>query len=302
MRFTESQGRQGSDRALSARPDRKDLMDIPQTEVDSKNVTFRSWEYSARLRELRRRDWWMWALSVLVILVLTASVISLSLPEILADRQSAFGSSVLETILGLVGVILIFICYLTYEKFLINRLRSELAERQFHSSLWRDLALIDPLTGLYNRRFAERHLKMEIARARRRGYPLTLVLFDLNKFKQINDRFGHPAGDAVLKGFAEHLAEVVREGDLAARLGGDEFMLLLTDCKASQVPEVLRRLESITVESGTNLIPVTFSQGSAEYQDGDRPEDLFHYADKILYENKQANKIPAVTQVSSIPT
>ena len=268
-----------------------------KAEIDPKNVTFRSWEYSARLRELRRRDWWMWALSVLVILTLTASVVSLSFPAILADRKSAFGSSVLETILGLIGVILIFICYLTYEKVLINRLRSELAERQFHSSLWRNLALVDPLTSLYNRRFAERHLKTEIARARRRAYPLTLVLFDLNDFKQINDRFGHLAGDAVLKGFGERLAEVVREGDLAARLGGDEFMLLLTDCKASQVPDVLRRLDTITIEFGANRIPITFSQGAAELQDGDRPEDLFHYADKLLYENKQAHKRPVASTV-----
>ncbi len=275
-------------------------MDSQNAEINPKNVTFRSWEYSARLRELRRRDWWIWAFSVLVILVLTASVISLSLPEILTEKESAFGSSVLETIVGLVGVIVIFICYLTYEKILINRLRSELAERQFDSSLWRNLALVDPLTGLYNRRFAERHMNMEIARARRRGYPLTLILFDLNKFKQINDRFGHPAGDAVLKGFAEHLARVVREGDLAARLGGDEFMLLLTDCKASQVSDVLGRLESITVESGNDLIPVTFSQGAVEYQDGDRPEDLFQYADKLLYEKKQANTKPAMPPVSRI--
>ncbi len=268
----------------------QDNLHAQNAEIDPKNVTFRSWEYSARLRELRRRDWWMWAFSVLVILVLTASVVSLSFPAILADRRSAFGASVLETILGLVGVILIFICYLTYEKVLINRLRTELAERQFHSSLWRNLALVDPLTGLYNRRFAERHLKTEIARARRRGYPLTLVLFDLNDFKQINDRFGHLAGDTVLKGFAERLAEVVREGDLAARLGGDEFMLLLTDCKVAQVPDVLRRLESITVDTRTDHIPVTFSQGAAEYQDGDRPDDLFHSADKLLYRNKQALK------------
>ncbi|HEV2289897.1 MAG TPA: GGDEF domain-containing protein [Candidatus Acidoferrales bacterium] len=264
-------------------------------ETDPKNVTFRSWEYSARLRELRWRDWWMWAFSVLVILVLTASVVSLSFPAILADRKSAFGASVLETILGLIGVILIFICYLTYEKVLINRLRTELAERQFHSSLWRNLALVDPLTGLYNRRFAERHLKIEIARARRRGYALTLVLFDLNNLKQTNDRLGHLAGDVVIKGFADRLAEVVREGDLAARLGGDEFMLLLTDCKVSQVPDVLHRLESITVDMGTNRIPVTFSQGAAEYHDGDTPEDFFRSADNLLYENKQAHKQAVVS-------
>lgn len=261
-----------------------------EDEIDPKNITFRPWEYSARLRNLRRREWWMWGFSVLVILLLTASVVSLSLSDILADTESAASSNVRETILGLVGLILLFIGYLTYEKFLINRLHAELAEGQFQTSLWRNLALADPLTGLYNRRFAERHIKAETARARRRGYPLTLVLFDLNNFKQINDRFGHPAGDAVLKGFGNRLAEVVREGDLAARLGGDEFMLLLAECDASHVPEVLRRLEAITVAFEGNLIPVNFSHGAVQYKDGDQPDDLFHCADKLLYANKQAQK------------
>lgn len=266
-------------------------------EIDVKNVTFRFWQYSARLRELRKRDWWMWGFSVLVILLLTGTVVSLSFPAILADRHSGLGAGVLETILGLVGLILLFIGYLTYEKLLINRLRIALAEGQFQSSLWRDLALVDPLTGLYNRRFAERHLKAEIARAHRRGYPLTLVLFDLNNFKQINDRFGHPAGDAVLKAFAGRLAEVIREGDLAARLGGDEFMLLLADCNSSHLAPILRRLEPIHVQFQANLIPVSFSQGVTECHGGDRPEDLFDYADKLLYADKQARK----QQVASRP-
>ena len=265
-------------------------MRVEDHEVDPKNVTFRSWDYSARLRELSKRDWWMWGSSVVVNLLLTAGIVSLSFPAILASRRSPLGSGALKTILGLIGMILLFIGYLTYEKLLINRLRIELAERQFQSSLWRNLALVDPLTGLYNRRFAERHVKAEIARARRRGYPLTFVLLDLDNFKQVNDRFGHPAGDAVLKGFADRLAEVIREGDLAARLGGDEFMLLLADCNTSHLPAILRRLESIQVQCGANLLPVTFSNGVAEYQDGDRPEDLFHYADKRLYDNKQARK------------
>jgi two-component system cell cycle response regulator len=71
----------------------------------------------------------------------------------------------------------------------------ELGERQSDSTHWQNLALVNPLTGLYDRRFAERHLKSEVARAQRKGYTLALVLLDRNDFKKINDRFGHPAGD-----------------------------------------------------------------------------------------------------------
>src|SRR5579863_8558637 len=136
--------------------------------------------------------------------VLTGAVSSLALPAIFDERKE-IGSSVSQSILGLVFLIALFGAYLTYEKVLINRLRLELAQGQFHSAFWRNLALLDPLTGLYNRRYAERRLKAEIARSERKGCPLILVVFDLNNFKQINDRFGHSAGDLVLQEFADRL-------------------------------------------------------------------------------------------------
>jgi diguanylate cyclase (GGDEF)-like protein len=261
-----------------------------ELEVDPKNVTFRSWEYSARLRKLQRREWWIWGFSMLVLIALTAGIISLSISQVVQQRNTVLGANIFQTVLGLICLIALFIIYLTYEKVLINRLRLEIAERQFQSSMWHSLALTDPLTGLYNRRFAERHLKMEISRASRRGYALTLVLFDLNNFKQVNDRFGHPAGDAILKGFADRLAKGVREGDLAVRLGGDEFMLLLPECDSQHLPSILERLKTTEVKFGDQKIPVSFSVGWTEYRPGDLTEDLFHRADTALYRDKEARK------------
>lgn len=254
------------------------------------SVTFRPWEYSARLRKLQRGEWRIWALSVFVLLALTAGIVSLSLPQVLQDRKTATGTGVFQTVLGLVFLVLIFISYLTYEKVLVNRLRFELAEGQFQSVLWHNLALTDPLTGLFNRRFAERQLATEISRTRRTEYPLTLVIFDLNNFKQTNDRFGHLVGDLVLKSFADRLRSAVRQGDVPIRLGGDEFLLLLTECDISHVSTVLERLGGIEVQVGGSRIPVNFSAGSTEYQRGDTPEDLLHRADAALYREKEARK------------
>jgi len=154
---------------------------------------------------------------------------------------------------------------------------------------------VDPLTGLYNRRFAERTLKAEIARAQRKGYPLTLVLFDLNSFKQINDRFGHAAGDLVLKEFADRLTKAVREADVAARLGGDEFMLLLTECDSSRVATVLQRLKSIEVDIAGQRIPIQFAVGWQEYRHDQSMQELMREADQALYLHKQAGKeVPAL--------
>jgi diguanylate cyclase (GGDEF)-like protein len=153
------------------------------------------------------------------------------------------------------------------------------------------MAMHDPLTGLYNRRFIEEHMAKEFARSDRREYPLTLLTVDLNKFKEINDRHGHAAGDVVLQEFANHLKRACRGSDLAARLGGDEFMLLLTECLPGQVPIVLSRLAGLEVELGESKIPVTFSAGWAEYKVGERPAELLKRADKSLYAEKRSGKV-----------
>jgi diguanylate cyclase (GGDEF)-like protein len=248
--------------------------------------------YSSRLLELQRREWWTWGVSVLVMLALTTGVASLAFPTIMDGGKSPWESPVFQAVAGLVFLIIIFGCYLTYEKFLINRLRMEIAERQLHSARWRNLALVDPLTGLYNRRFMERTLKAEIGRALRKHYDLTVVVFDLNKFKAINDRLGHPAGDSVLKAFAEHLSTVIREADTAARLGGDEFMLILPECNGSQVPAMLRRIEPISVDVNGEKVQIKFAVGWAEYRPGKEAEELIAEADRALYEDKENRKNP----------
>src|SRR5437660_11446605 len=93
------------------------------------------------------------------------------------------------------------------------------------TSLW-----FDSLTGLYNRRFAEQRLAAEVARSERRGHPLTVLTLDLNNFKEINDTYGHPAGDQVLQEFATRLNKVIRGSDLAVRLGGDEVWVVVPEC------------------------------------------------------------------------
>ena len=232
----------------------------------------------------------MWGYSLAVILCLTFAVASLSIPAVLSDKQGVWSSGVFQSVSGLVFLIIIFGCYLTYEKALINRLRFDLAERNSHTNLWRALALVDPLTGLYNRRFAERHLKAEMSRARRKGIPLTLVLIDLDNFKKINDRYGHSTGDLILMGFARRLSKALRESDVAARLGGDEFMLVLSDFESSNLPTILKRLENIEVQADGESIPVEFSAGWNEMAAGQRIEELLDAADKSLYASKQLKK------------
>jgi diguanylate cyclase (GGDEF)-like protein len=249
-------------------------------------------EMAEERKRIDRRDWWVRGYSIFVILLLTCAVISLTLPALLAGDETIFKIKYTQAVFALIALIVLFNIYTICQEVLIKRLRRQLLEKQDHSYILRNLAMIDPLTGLYNRRFAEQRLAAEVSRSERRGHPLTVIALDLNNFKQINDTYGHPAGDQVLQEFASRLNKVIRGADLAVRLGGDEFLVLLPECTEEQLQLVLERLGSLEVDWQGEKIPVTFSAGWKDYKIGDRPEELLAVADEALYISKRAQKKP----------
>jgi two-component system cell cycle response regulator len=155
---------------------------------------------------------------------------------------------------------------------------------------------MDFLTGLYNRRFVEKHLEVEIIRAKRLGLPLTLMAIDLDDFKAINDNFGHDAGDEVLKHFAERLRRAIRGSDIPIRMGGDEFLVLLPECTSEQAELLLRRLRDLKLQYDGRAIPVSFSVGCASFMSTtssssqEAPDELLKRADRALYADKRAQR------------
>src|SRR5438093_12656653 len=109
-------------------------------------------------------------------------------------------------------------------------------------------AVTDPLTGLYNRRLFSESFEKELNRARRYSQPLGLVILDLHRFKEVNDKHGHPRGDEVLRATAATLKKALRASDSAFRIGGDEFALLLPQTDAPQALALSRRIESVFAE------------------------------------------------------
>src|SRR6266567_595857 len=199
-------------------------MIAPQAHHVQASVDTRTQKLAQELQRIEKRDWWIWIYTVFVILLLTFAVIALTLPALHEGAETIFKIKLSEVVFGLIALVFLFNFYTIYQQILIKRLRRQLAENQGHSDLLRNLAMIDPLTGLYNRRFAEQRLAAEVARSERKGHPLTILTLDLNNFKQINDTFGHPAGDQVLQEFAARLNKVIRGADLAVRLGGTNFL------------------------------------------------------------------------------
>src|SRR5215475_10565878 len=154
-------------------------------------------------------------------------------------------------------------------------------------------AVTDPLTGLYNRRLFAESFEKELTRARRYGLPLGIVILDLHRFKEVNDKYGHPRGDDVLRAAATTLQKALRTSDSAFRIGGDEFALLLPQTDAAQALALSRRVETVFAEILQPLqlaISVTMDHGVGTYpQDGEQADQLVRVADERLYRLKHAN-------------
>jgi diguanylate cyclase (GGDEF)-like protein len=159
----------------------------------------------------------------------------------------------------------------------------------------RQLADLDALTGLHNRRYFHETLAREVARAHRYGRQLALVVFDLDDFKAINDRIGHLAGDSVLAETAERVKDVVRSADVACRVGGDEFAVLLPESVASDADQLYHRLLGAVGSRPVGQAGrLSVSAGIAALRDDDDPTSFFERADEALYRAKERGKAQVV--------
>ena len=161
----------------------------------------------------------------------------------------------------------------------------------------RALADLDPLTGLYNHRHFRETLAHEIARARRYGRNLALVVFDIDDFKAINDTAGHLAGDSVLVDVADRVRSAARSADIPCRVGGDEFAVILPESTVRDAEQFYRRLHSAVANQPSGGIEsVHFSAGIAELRREDEVDSFFERADKALYRAKRAGKNQAFAE------
>ncbi len=174
---------------------------------------------------------------------------------------------------------------------LFKFLRSSAVESKFFGQMYA-LATTDFLTGIFNRQHIISKLEQEFARALRYQRPLAVILYDIDRFKQINDKLGHLAGDQLLMDSARLVTESIRKHDIFGRLGGDEFLIICPETPAEQVMTMAERLTRLLNKSHFRLkeraIMYSISAGLAGLGDKARsPADLLRLADRALYQSKE---------------
>ncbi len=185
---------------------------------------------------------------------------------------------------------------------LTARMRSQLRRKRFSDRLranMRDsmvMAVTDHMTGVYNRRYATTHLGSLITRCQGSGEPLAAMILDLDRFKSVNDTWGHAAGDMVIKEFAQRLVQNCRPADLVARMGGEEFLVVMPNVSAAQASEAAERIRRsvaapafVISEDGRELA-VTVSIGLAMLLPGENADAVIHRADMALYDSKHEGR------------
>ncbi|MCG6882761.1 MAG: GGDEF domain-containing protein [Silicimonas sp.] len=155
--------------------------------------------------------------------------------------------------------------------------------------------IVDPLTGAYNRRFFDKRLGEEVARAERNGSELSLLVMDLDRFKRVNDTHGHSAGDRVLAVIAATIAAELRPNDILARIGGEEFVVISLLNGAAPVRQMAERLcgtvRSARIQlAGDQQICVSISVGVATLSPGETAQALFDRADRAVFEAKELGR------------
>jgi diguanylate cyclase (GGDEF)-like protein len=176
------------------------------------------------------------------------------------------------------------------------KLAAQSRELAGFNEMLHELSIRDPLTGTFNRRYLDETLPRDLSRARRDRQPVSLIMIDLDHFKDLNDARGHPAGDAALAAVGAVLKSAIREGDIACRYGGEEFLLVLQNLSLAMALEraedIRDTIASLEIDIGNRAaVRITVSAGVAAFpENGDGPEELVRCADAALYQAKSAGR------------
>lgn len=258
---------------------------------------------SQQLILLERRDFEQWVIVVGTGILVATGLVAILFPgAILHSGTVHFEISVSrELFLGLVTLLILFNTYMISMRLKLRRSRGEVISTAIQSELLRLQSFSDPLTEVYNRRSLDDMLKKYTSRADRLNKPLSFLMIDVDRFREINSRFGHTTGDFVLLEIATILKSAVRGSDAVIRYGGDEFLIILADSPREDVVTVKARVARFVQDwnhaGHLKDFELVLSIGAAAWSEGRTFDDIMNEADREMYSAKARGKVGGAASV-----
>ena len=251
---------------------------------------------SKQLTLLEKRDFEQWVIVVVTGILVGTGLVAILFPGAVMHTGTVhFEISVSrELFLGLVALLVLFNTYVISTRLKLRRSRGEVISTTIQSELLRLQSFSDPLTEVYNRRSLDDMLKKYTGRADRLKKPLSFLMIDVDRFREINSRFGHTTGDFVLLEVATILKSAVRGSDAVVRYGGDEFLVILADAPREDVDTVKGRIDRFVEDwnQGGHLkdFKLVLSVGSSAWDPCKSIDEIMHEADQEMYAAKARGK------------
>lgn len=255
---------------------------------------------NCELSKLERRDWELWWIVSVTGILVGSGLLALLLPAVFTKTENFHFEITVprQLVVGLMVLLILLNTYLVSRRIELRRLRERTISSTIQNELVRLQSFTDPLTEVYNRRSLEELANRYISHARRLKKPLTFLLIDVDRFKQVNTRFGHLTGDFVLAEIAGLLRTSIRGSDAVIRYGGDEFLTILADASAAQAERVVQRMNAYLNDwnkcGHLEDCMISLSIGVAEWADGKTLDEALDQADQNMY----AKKMPSNSKSS----
>jgi len=252
---------------------------------------------SQQLSQLEKRDWELWVIVSLTGVLVSAGLLAIVFPAAFLKQDNVhFEVTVSRPMaVGLIALLALLNTYLVSKRLELRRVREKLISSTIQQELVRQQSFTDPLTEIYNRHSLEDMAGRFISHARRLKSSLTLLLIDVDRFKDVNTRFGHLTGDVVLAETANLLKSSIRGTDAVFRYGGDEFLIILADTSLAGTARVVERIRASLLEwnQAGNLdgFELSLSIGVSEWSEGMTVDQLLDEADRGMYAAKPDHKL-----------
>lgn len=265
------------------------LRDLSRVETHSGSVLA---NVNSELSKLEKRDWELWWIVSVTGIIVGSGLLATLLPAAFLKTENLHFEITVsrQLVVGLMVLLILLNTYLVSRRIELRRLRERMISSTIQNELVRLQSFTDPLTEVYNRRSLEDLANRYINHARRLKKPLTFMLIDVDRFKQVNTRFGHLTGDVVLAEIASLLRTSIRGCDAVIRYGGDEFLTILADASAADAEKVIERMQTYLSDWNRSAhledFTISLSIGIAEWTDGKTLDEALDLADQNMYAKK----------------